>query len=279
MKIKVLCILLSGLILLTLTGCVSKPAEDPSSSSSAASTSSTVSGEPVIPEGGIDVQNEFLNSADNTTPSDELITQSFPANSLYGKGGFAGYFSVKYHMYMSHQHALYKIDAVNQIAAVECVRYMGDNNFYAVFDVAEGGKLFSFFPNGQAPHNNFLSHSVWVKEPLNRSDFNNLKIGDSLQDVIAIDPMLKYGQEKGMNCNIFYEHNDNSSTPYSVHLFENCLMVIKYKEVERGNSVFDDLQITIQDITVCEDFTVVLESGSAAGGSYDYSILKQDMVK
>ena len=208
---------------------------------------------------------QYLSMANNVLPSEQLITETYHAEQI--ASSFGGYFYDPIHSYRD------RIETVEEECKIECVRDMGDGKFYVVFQVAEGGRWYSFFDK------EYLSHNIYVKEPLDAAAFRKLKIGDTLGDVQKLDPALALSKADGtpLHCNelpLGYSDQDMDAADnmYTVHLFYNQLVMITYTENQANREAS-----VITKIDILPDFTIVYRNfTSEVDGHRDFRILPQD---
>ena len=217
-------------------------------------------------------QEELLARADNQTSADQLITRTYDA--AYLSRYFGSSFSNHDSLAAGYPRNL---ETLNPYCEIECLRDMGNDICYAVFDVTEGGRWFLFFYHGNWWHN------IYIKEPLDQKAFDRLEAGDSIRDVIALDPALALGESEGFSCNILSTVEYNGKL-YTVHLFEDevyCISYINGEEnwqeavIERIDK-YEDAVMTMEDIVVGknDDGDVHL----SVSGEYDFTRLPKDYL-
>ena len=266
--------LISIMILLCFTTSCSNKAEEKTSemtssndglSNSSNSVDASTNAHPKTDENN-NLDHSILSRINNTLTCEDLITQTYSINDIYHRSGFGYYFSAK-----AHSGYFETLQSVNDMCKIECIRDIGDNFYYSVFRIQEGGYVFSFFSK---ENNNLLSHSIYLIEPLDITKFRNLKKGDAFSEVLIIDPAISKCFEKGFLCNEFVIEE----TTYTVHLFEDRIMLISLKKVGDGDPSAENIVIdTIQEFPnpkLVLDLDDVLENGI-----YDYSVLSQDYPK
>ena len=132
---------------------------------------------------------------------------------------------------------------------IECVRKTGDNDFYCILKTEENGLVYCFFRDSDysvAP----LYNCAYLKESLKKSDFDGLKVGDSVEEVVKIDSAF---------ASIYNHYNNGNWSRTWTHLLEDGILRIEYENSSIKSIEFDD------------DF--VYGSGNTP---YSYKILKQD---
>jgi len=145
---------------------------------------------------------------------------------------------------------------------------MGDGNYYVVYEVENGGRMFAFFPKEQG---NLLSHSMYLMKPLEQSKFETLKRGDSLAKVMEIDPTFSASIEAAG-----YAGNATmvGGSVYTMHMFKDKMM-ITYQPVR--DDVEDLGKVLIDTVTIFPDKKIEIDIDGYMGNStYDYTILPQD---
>ncbi|NCA92521.1 hypothetical protein EOM82_04630 [bacterium] len=112
--------------------------------------------------------------------------------------------------------------------------------YYRMFKVDDGGYFYVFIrklqqsENIDPQHIDTVSHFAYVEKPMKMNDFNDLSVGDTLEDVIAIDPGARYVKDYAI---------------VSLHLCSDGLVVIGYDEYIEGQGR------KILSIDYSEDYT------------------------
>ena len=112
--------------------------------------------------------------------------------------------------------------------------------YYRMFKVEDGGYFYVFIRKFQqneslnSQNNDIVSHFAYVEKPMKMNDFNGLSVGDTLEDVIAIDPGARYVKDYAI---------------VSLHLCSDGLVVIGYDEYIEGQ------ERKILSIDYSEDYT------------------------
>lgn len=205
--------------------------------------------------------------ADNRTPAERLITKKYSIQDL---SRFTNYFSER-----SHSGNIISLQSFQELFQIECMRSLGNNEYYTVFFPEEGGRIFFFFchPGGGAGGNTYyLDRSVYIRDPLEKSDFIRLKKGDSFNTVLQRDPGLQYALDHSFASNLFV-----SGDPlYSVHLFADSLLLITW---ESSDPEFADPDaVFIRDMTWFDDRRLDLDLGPnlMINGTYNFAVLPMD---
>jgi len=188
----------------------------------------------------------------NDLPCEQLITKSFPFGSVPCK-----IFLAKEGGPVIFRNHLFRAD---WDAEIECLRHLDNGNYYIVYDVEEGGRVFKFFDSDYCE-----THGVYVNRPGKESDYDKLRVGDSIQKVFALDRGSCLYNSAGLNQAAL----DGAWT--SLHLLENTLILIQYKEDEVNHTC------TITKIEKFPDKKIFLPVGTSLGNlpigtSVEYSV-------
>ena len=132
---------------------------------------------------------------------------------------------------------------------IECVRKVDNERYYCILKTKENGYAYCFFRGDSSEL--ILYNSCYMKELLTKSQFDTLKIGDTIESVTKIDSAFLS----------LYNHyiSVESTLTQLVHLLKDGLLIIEYE-----NDV-------IKKIDFNKDFTY-----SENGIIYDYKIFKDD---
>ena len=161
---------------------------------------------------------------------------------------------------------------------VAFLRNPEEGRYYTVVKIAGGGYAYFFFERPRDENGGYytddLTHvteigCLYAEKVLQKSDFYVLKIGDTIEDVIAIDNAAVV--TKQFNDMLVARDMDGPRhASASVHLLTDGLLTIEY--THKG-TVY-----TIKSITYSEDFIFDPPLRDAEFGKYpkDYSILPQD---
>lgn len=214
-------------------------------------------------------EREILSKVNNNDSTDHLITQTYDLSYIIKNNG--SYFSSKGHS----GHTPF-FSTISECYDIECLRYIGEDKTYIVLNVTEGGRYFLFFTGFM------LDYTVYVKEPLNAEDFDTLKPGSKLSEVMDLDPSLSVGAQNGGQEETLLTNSPSIPTDdlYSIHLFPDRLLKITYEKSD--DSIRDS---TIKQIEWLPDFVLHVyvttvkdgkEYGIIGNGDYEYRILPQD---
>ena len=161
---------------------------------------------------------------------------------------------------------------------VTFLRNSHDGRYYTVVKIAGGGYAYFFFERPRDENGGYytddLTHvteigCLYAEKVLQKSDFDVLKIGDTIEDVIAIDNAAVVTKQWN-DMLVAREMESPHHASVSVHLLTDGLLTIEY--THKG-TVY-----TIKSITYSEDFIFDPPLRDAEFGKYpkDYSILPQD---
>lgn len=148
---------------------------------------------------------------------------------------------------------------------------MGGGKKYLMYDTETGSRIYVFFNNTE----NSLKangYSMISSKKLSYADMKALKTGQTMDDVMAIDPSAKYVE-------YLYSFRSDKAIKYdithlnlpinTVHLLTDGVMKLTYERSgEEGSYVY-----TITDIEYHDDFKM-----EGHGGITDYRIAKEDYV-
>ena len=151
-------------------------------------------------------------------------------------------------------------------------RDMEDGRKYLMYDTEKGTRLYIFFTK-QDDYKVATGYTLYSKKKLSYADMKSLKIGQEIEDVMAIDPTAQYVRT-------FYDGlaNDGTLKDYvvywnqpinTVHLLTDGIMKFTYERSgQEGNYVY-----TITDIEHHSDFKM-----QGLAGVLDYTIAEVDYV-
>ena len=150
-------------------------------------------------------------------------------------------------------------------------RDMEDGRKYVMYDTDTGTRLYIFFTE----HGNYriaTGYTLYSVKKLSYSDMKPLKMGQTIDDVIAIDPTAQYVKvlyDRLPNETI-KDYNDYFNQPINtVHLLTDGIMKFTYElGGEKGNYTY-----TIVDIEYHSDFKM-----QGLAGVTDYRIAEVDYV-
>jgi len=130
----------------------------------------------------------------------------------------------------------------------DCEKNIDNSFYYRMFQVEEGGYFYAFIRKANIdtdappfPHET-VTHFAYVEKPMKMNDFNILSAGDTLEDVIAIDPGARFVKDYAF-C--------------SLHLCSDGLVLIVYDEYIEGQ------ERKILSIDYSKDYTFFKDAYSA----------------
>jgi hypothetical protein len=114
---------------------------------------------------------------------------------------------------------------------VECIRKPDNANIYAVYKTEEGGVAYLFFEKQHDLKDVLsLTYSIYMKNNLVKSDFDNIKIGDSIEMVCQVDSSIRLLADK--------QKSQYGYTTFStVHLLKNGVIIIYYEKQNEDHIV------------------------------------------
>lgn len=139
---------------------------------------------------------------------------------------------------------------------IEYVRNVDKENYYCIFKTKENGLVYCFFREIYSELT--LYNCAYLKEKLTKSNFDNLKVGNTIEDVIKIDTAYAAIYNYFVSVGSFPDE--------SIHLLADGLMVIKYEESNQIN--------IIKNIDYRKNFIY-----NRNGINYSYKILTEDYPK
>lgn len=189
-------------------------------------------------------ENKKILSKVSKRKKSKLITKSYTEEHIFKKG-------VLYRLYNPVYGYNPTMDMFDEYFGIkiECVRKVDNESYYCILKTKENGYAYYFFRGNSSQL--ILYNSCYMKELLTKSQFDTLKIGDTIESVTKIDSAFLS----------LYNHyiSVESTLTQSVHLLKDGLLIIEYE-----NDV-------IKKIDFNKDFT-----RSKNGIVYDYKIFKDD---
>jgi hypothetical protein len=149
-------------------------------------------------------------------------------------------------------------------------RDMGDGRKYLMYDTDKGTRLFFFF-GASNNYFHYLGFPVIMTQKVSYEEMKGLKIGNTIDDVIAIDSSAKYVKISNPRySDIWVKNMEKLGCPTtSVHLLTDGVMKITYERTgEKDNYVY-----TITDIQYHENFDI-----ECIEGTFNYKIAEIDYV-
>lgn len=160
---------------------------------------------------------------------------------------------------------------------VSFLRNTADGVYYTVNKLVNGGYVYFYFERNtnwetlEIATDDLtdvrLTGCVYMEKKLDRSAFKNIAIGDSIDDVIAIDNVAIFSKLMSERAYIWFDDITIEEKEYSVHLLEDGLLTICY--------VWDGTELVIDSIEFSEDF-IFYPPYSDLEIPKHYSILPQD---
>jgi hypothetical protein len=124
--------------------------------------------------------------------------------------------------------------AIQDIASelpLENLRQVDERHFYTVYKIKDGGRLFLFFEGNE--NSLRCTTTLYSERRLQKSDFDGIKAGDSLDKVIAVDPTAKCLRE--------YFSEEEHTSPMTRHLLTDGALRINYTLLDGAFFVKDIL--------------------------------------
>ena len=86
----------------------------------------------------------------------------------------------------------------DQKIPIRFLRQVDDLHYYTMYKVGEKGRLYVFFQGAVRGVDEVICYtrSVYSEKRLKKSDFDRIKVGDSLDKVIAVDPTARFARKK-----------------------------------------------------------------------------------
>lgn len=197
---------------------------------------------------------------DNETPINKKITISYDESEIVNKYLYYSYFPD-----YSGNPAI-TFNNVNKEYPVECIRKC-EENIYAVYKTKQGGFMYMFFTPDMK-----LYYSAYSVKNLSSVDFDDIKSGDTFEDVVAIDPAAKAMKSA-------YEYRNNSLVFYSMHILSDGLFVIFYNVSDSGEyTVWKSAYYSDYIFNNHNFFAQIKPEYAVDNTDYSYKILTNDYV-
>lgn len=150
----------------------------------------------------------------------------------------------------------------------KAVRMLDDGMIYVMYDTESDGRVFIFFSEEKTRYAFVDGYPVLMKKTLSYEDFESLAVGDGIEQVQEIDPIvLKYGERLDtLNDTALANYRVRGRLPTSVHLLTDGILKIEY---ERD----PELGYAITDIIYSQDFVL-----DGFNGETCYRIVDADYV-
>ena len=149
-------------------------------------------------------------------------------------------------------------------------RDMGDGRKYLMYDTDKGARVFLFFDDSN-DYFHYLGFPVIMTEKLSYADMKEIKLGDTMDDVIAIDSSAHYIKDcLNYAADTWIKRMKELGCPTTtVHLLTDGVMKITYERTgEKDNYVY-----TITDIEYHQNFDI-----NCIEGTFNYKIAEIDYV-
>jgi hypothetical protein len=126
-----------------------------------------------------------------------------------------------------------------------------EDYIYLVYDTENNIRLFLFYSKDKTNGMILDGYPVIMKEKISYEDFSKIRVGDSIEEVNQIDPIIElYIKQFEMRPEAYYEMDKENGIYFtSVHLLMDGILKIEY---ERTGD--DDYVIT--NIVYSEDFVL-----------------------
>jgi hypothetical protein len=146
----------------------------------------------------------------------------------------------------------YFFDRIEALFPSRAIRQSDDGNYiYVMYDTEREARIFLFFSKGKDDYFALSGFPVVMERKLEYSEFTGLQVGDSISEVIAVDPVAdRYRQHFELGNDIYLENlTQRGAPPTSIHLLSDGILKIEYTR----NSD-DDYAIT--NLVYSPDFVV-----------------------
>ena len=202
----------------------------------------------------------------NELAIEELVTKRFTLESTPPHSLSA----IPFHSLLSRSSEWrFAIFAVDMRWEIECLRRMDNGDYYAVFEIEEGGRVFRFFTKEGGFRE---SHGIYVNRPGSESDYSQLQVGDSHEKIFDIDYGFSLPDYIGMN---FVQLNGVDG---SLHLLEDMLILIQYDDNKNIINIrkYPDKRITVPAGTW---LGTTMPAMTLEDEVFDFNILPKDFPK
>lgn len=152
--------------------------------------------------------------------------------------------------------------SMNRQYPTELIRKIDNTMMYSIQKPESGGLFYSFYVNG------VLQCTAYITKTLSFADYSSVKIGSSVEDVIAIEPAT----QAYINRNEIYDslsHDGVTADTFKQHIIlKDGLLKLTYSR----NGDTD----TVKQIEFFDDFKESVDYGMGFPFVYDYRILPED---
>jgi len=185
----------------------------------------------------------------------KLITKTYTEKDLFENHILYAFFHTPPSFasdYISNDEYVYQI---------ECLRRISDYTIYAVYKTDEGGLAYRFFADDAYKRRYkgiyVLSHNIYVKKKISHSEFEKVKIGDSIERVEEIDPATELYKNELIDTESFS----------TIHLLTDGVMLVHY------NKSGEDYKVSVIDYF--DDFIISFDDHDT---TYDCRIRQEDFI-
>lgn len=202
-------------------------------------------------------ENEIMSNA-SERPYQQVITTTYSEKEAFEKG-------LVYYLVDRLAYASYFALPLSNLEVdfpVECLRRTSDKKAYVLYRTDDGGLVYCFLEDGASGNEGrwIITHSIYVKKSLDKSDFDAVKAGDSIHLISQIDPTVDLYLARW---NQHYSQIPDFST---AHMLQDGIMVVNYEKKE-GEYKVKSIEYFSNFIVAHNDVT------------YDCSILLQDCLQ
>ncbi|MCL2298918.1 MAG: hypothetical protein FWC27_02075 [Firmicutes bacterium] len=155
-------------------------------------------------------------------PYQQMITNTYPEKTAFEKNLVSPLADRSaYVSYMA-----IPLSALEAFFPVECLRKTGEENAYTLYKTDEGGLIYNFLGKDAGGNEGrwIVTHSLYAKKVLSKSDFSAIKKGDPIQEVNQIDPTVELYLERW---NVW---NSQIPTFGTAHLLKDGVMIVHYEK-------------------------------------------------
>jgi hypothetical protein len=243
----VLCILLSGISIVRAISISSKQKE------------------PTKGEYNIRFVESYIEEKETTQPNQAIIPCFYEYELLFNNSGrFAIGYDAGFHIHMGLRFDLF--EKIVDVFPDPLVRNIGDY-IYLIYDTDKQTRLFLFYSLSKSEAFFLDGIPVIMKKELTYKDFANICIGNSLEDVEGIDPVMSVYRRNfdGMNDETISSLNRKGIPLTSIHLLSDGILKIEY---ERSGRTYE-----IKNVIYEDDFVL-----DGLFGKTCYKILEDDYI-
>ena len=236
-------------------------ASDPTLSAGETVTSAVTAAKPAVSP--YEEQRNTVLDRITDRPCDEVIRVQTPASALHG------FYNFREGALRNYACTVVSFD---QTAGIELLRKTDDHHMYAINRISRenncpGGLFYSFFED------DVLMNTAWMSRALEKSDFDDIHIGDPIAKVAAVEPVTK--EFEGV-MDISSSREPHTEGHDQTLLLKDGVLVIHYCIPVNT----EQLDWRITDMQFYPDFKVPESEwyqGREYTTVYDYSILPEDL--